>query len=89
MDKLPRHNAKKESVDFEPHKCADSGGAYQELPTLGSFSEITGGSRLQRITQNCYNKEHLKKKDDLVKAMTSADTGGPPYDNVSRPHRIF
>jgi hypothetical protein len=91
MDRIPKPGAKKESTDFQPHKCPDSGGAYQELPTLGAFSEVTGGSRLQRITNNCYSKEHLKKneKPSLMDTLLNVDNGGPPFDNVSRPHRIF
>lgn len=71
------------------HKCVTKGGSYQELPTLGGFAEITGGSRLHRVTNNNYKKTDHDKKDNLMDALTTADTGGPPYDDVSRPHRIF
>ena len=79
-----------EDCDYSVKSC-DSGGKYQELPTIGAFTEVVPGSRSQRLTDNCYCKEDLSKKsgDNIADLLAKKDTGGPPFDNVSRPKRTF
>jgi hypothetical protein len=77
--------------EYEPKDCADSGGKYQELKTLGSFASLLPGSQDQRRTDNNYCKVYLEKKEkkESLVDMIKEDTGGPPFDNVSRPKRVF
>ena len=80
-----------DECDYTPRECHDSGGKYQELKTLGAFAEVLPGSRDQRITDNNYCKVYLEKKEkpDSLLDMIKEDTGGPPFDNVSRPKRVM
>lgn len=89
MDDYKKHTSKKDPPCFDPCKCPETGGTYQELSTMGAFAEALPGSRVQRITNNNYKKTDHDKKPSLLDMLNSVDTGGPPYDDVSRPHRIF
>jgi hypothetical protein len=74
--------------DYDVHAC-DAGGKYQELPTLGGFTEVVEGSRTQRLHGRCYKKTELAKKEDPLDSLIRPDTHGPPFENTSVPKRIL
>jgi hypothetical protein len=48
------------------HNCAEGGIGCkrEELPTMGAFSELTGGTREQRLYARNYSKtDHASKPD--------------------------
>lgn len=90
-DSKPRSCGGEDKCDYGVRECADSGGKYQELKTLGAFAEGLPGSRDQRIADNNYHKTYLSKKEkkESVMDMLKEDTGGPPFENISRPKRVM
>lgn len=78
------------ACDYSVQDC-DSGGKYQELPTVGAFVEVTKGTRLQRLHERDYCKVVHEKKPNIEDALGSIikDTNGPPFENISQPKRIL
>jgi hypothetical protein len=94
MDRIKKGDSKprwydKPEDDFDKHECPDSGGCYQELSTLGAFAECVDGSRDKRLHERDYCKESLKNNREDEGLVIKPDTSGPPFTNVSRPHRVM
>lgn len=56
----------KSKYGFGVHNCAEGGIGCkrEELPTMGAFSELTGGTREQRLYARNYSKtDHASKPD--------------------------
>jgi hypothetical protein len=87
-DSKPRWYDKKED-DFDAHDCPDSGGCYQELPTLGAFAECVPGNRDTRLHERDYCKESLKSSREDAGLVIKPDTSGPPFLNISVPKRVM
>lgn len=95
MNKITKGDSKPrahegEQCDYDVHDCPDSGGKYQELKTLGTFTDVVPGSRTQRLHDRDYCKVDLdKKSDDPLGGLLKPDTSGPPYENISVPKRVL
>jgi hypothetical protein len=93
MDRIKKGDSKprwydKQEEDFDKHDCPDSGGCYQELKSLGDFAECVPGTRDQRLHERNYCKPYLDKPSKDTGLVIKPDTSGPPFQNVSVPHRV-
>jgi hypothetical protein len=94
MDKIKKGDSKprwydKQEEDFGAHDCPDSGGCYQELKTLGDFTECVDGSRQQRWHERNYCKSELSDTSKAEGLEIVPDTSGPPFQNISVPKRVL
>jgi hypothetical protein len=94
MDRIKKGDSKPRwydnpEQDFEAHDCPDTGGCYQELKTMGTFTECVPGTKDQRWHERDYCKVSLDKGKEDAGLVIKPDTSGPPYLNISVPKRTF